>query len=135
LIIKTTYKSHFKIKKSLAKNNNKYIFVKNMVVFFLFSKIFFKNCSISLLFNSKKNKQTNILKAPSRHKKFFHQVFYEIFHLKVFFYFNLFHIIPIKFCNSFFTDLNVVFLRFGTNVLNRVKFLVNFSTNPVFLCL
>lgn len=106
-----------------------------MVVFFLFSKIFFKNCFVSLLFNSKKKKQINILKAPSRHKKFFHQVFFEIFHLKVFFYFNFFYKIPVKLCNSFFVNLNTVFLKFGTNVLNRVKFLVNFPSNSSFLSL
>ena len=104
-----------------------------MVIFFLFSKIFFKNCFVKLLFKNKKKNQINILKAPSRHKKFFHQVCFEIFYLKVFFFFKFFCKIQIQNCSVFFFKLNSVFLKFGTNVLNRVKFLVNFTSKPIFL--
>ena len=123
MIVKTTFKSHFKIKKNLKSNLKKKIFVKNIVVFLLFTKIFFKKCSISFLFFKNRKNQTNLLKAPSRHKKFFHQIFYEFFQIKVFFkflnlLFNAPEIIPI------YKDLNKVFLKVGSNILTRTKFLV-----------
>ncbi len=133
MILKATFKSHFKVKKMLSKNKNKAIFVKNIIVFFLFSKIFFKNCSVSLFFDKYKKLQTNVLKAPSRHKKFFHQVCFEIFFIKIFFYFHLYTNIPIQNCEFFFLKLNNIFIKFGTNIFTRVKFLINFKSNPFFL--
>jgi hypothetical protein len=135
LIVKTTFKSHFKIKKTLFKNKNKNIFVKNMIVFFLFSKIFFKNCTISLLFKKTKKLQTNLLKAPSRHKKFFHQICFEFFFLKVNFYFNFKIKIPLQIINTFFQKINNIFIKFGSNVLTRIKFLLVVPTKPNFLIL
>jgi hypothetical protein len=79
LIIKSTYKSHFNLKKNFLKNNKKQIFSKNIIIFILFSKIFFKNYDLSVNYKNKKNNKLSILKAPSRHKKFFHQIFMEYF--------------------------------------------------------
>ena len=85
MTIKVDFKSNFKIKNNFSKNNaKKNIFIKNMVVFLLFSKTFFKNCKVTLLLNKKRKIITNILKAPSRHKKFFHQIFHEIFNALLF---------------------------------------------------
>ena len=121
MIIKTTFKSHFKIKKKL-KSESKLIFVKNMLVFLLFSKIFFKNCSTNLLFNTTKKNQINFLKAPSRHKKFFHQTFFEFFQIKVFFKFRFNKKLHIYNTVIFFKKLNLVFLNLGSNLLTRTKF-------------
>lgn len=133
MILKTTFKSHFRIKKTFSKNKNKSIFVKNIIVFFLFSKIFLKNCRISFFFKNFKKLQTNILKAPSRHKKFFHQVGFEVFFFKVFFFFNKYVNIPIQHSEIFFLKLNGVFIKFGTNTLTRVKFLTILNTGCKFL--
>ncbi len=121
MIIKTTFKSHFKVKKNL-KSKSKLIFVKNMLVFLLFSKVFFKNCSTNLLFNSMKKNQINFLKAPSRHKKFFHQTFFEFFQIKVFLKFNLQKKLYITNTIVLFKKLNLVFLNLGSNLLTRTKF-------------
>ena len=129
MTIKTTFKSHFKIKKNLKKNLDKSIFVKNIVVFFLFSKIFFKSCSVNLLFLKKKKTQTSFLKAPSRHKKFFHQIFSEIFLLKVFFYFNTNNKIKQKNLVVFFERLGGIFGNFGTNTFVKTKFEINVKLN------
>ncbi len=135
MIVKTTFKSHFKIKKTLFKNKEKSIFVKNMIVFFLFSKIFLRNCSINLLFKKVKKLQTNLLKAPSRHKKFFHQVCFEFFYLKVNFNFNFKLKIPTHFFCVFFEKINNIFIKFGSNTLTRVKFSLICPSKPNFLYL
>ena len=83
MVIKTVFKSHFKIKRNFNKNSKKKIFVKNMAVFLLFTKIFFTNCTVNFFFTKDMNTNTNVLKAPSRHKKFFHQIFYEYFLVKI----------------------------------------------------
>lgn len=126
MIVKTTFKSHFKIKKKFLKNNSKKIFVKNMFIFLLFSKIFFKNCLVSFFFRKDRLNRINLLKAPSRHKRFFHQVFYEYFQVKFTFRFKkIFKV----FTNTFdlFNRLNKIFLKIGSNTLNRVKLSVSFS--------
>ena len=121
MIIKTTFKSHFKVKKNL-KSKSKLIFVKNMLVFLLFSKVFLKNCSTNLLFNSIKKNQINFLKAPSRHKKFFHQTFFEFFQVKVFLKFHYDKKIYIFNTTLLFKKLNLIFLNLGSNLLTRTKF-------------
>lgn len=126
MIIKTTFKSHFKIKKNFKKNLNKFIFVKNIVIFFLFFKVFLSNCKISLMFARKKNRQIDLLKAPSRHKKFFHQVCFEQFILKSFFYFKLSNIIEYNNTLLFFSTVNAIFEKFGSNTLTKIKFSVRF---------
>ena len=122
--MKTTFKSHFKLKKFIKKDEKK-IFVKNMIMFLLFGKVFFKNCKISLLFLNKKNYYTNILKAPSRHKKFFHQLCYETFFLKVFFKFPQNLILDKILSLKLFPLLGKVFLKIGSNVLTRIKLTVS----------
>lgn len=126
MIVKTTFKSHFKIKKFSTKKNPKKIFVKNIFIFLLFSKIFFKKCYVS--FNFKKNQTTNkinLLKAPSRHKKFFHQICYEYF--QVVFIFKFSKIFKKNFnLIKLFNLLNNIFLKIGSNILNRKKISIVF---------
>ena len=131
MIVKTFYKSHFKIKTNLKKNLDKSIFTKNIVIFVLFSQIFFKNCKISIKFSKKENDKTNLLKAPSRHKKFFHQIFYEYFSLVFFFFFkNVF--ISLTNVYAVFIKLGLVFLKIGSNTISRTKYLVSTPTQKYF---
>lgn len=125
MVVKTTFKSHFKIKKKFLKNNSKKIFVKNMFVFLLFSKIFFKNCLVSFFFRKDKLNKTNLLKAPSRHKKFFHQIYCEYFQVKFIFRFNkIFK--KINNITYVFIPLNKLFKKVGSNTLSRFKLSVSF---------
>lgn len=120
MIIKTTYKSHFFLKKKVfSKNIKKRIFNKNIILFILFSKIFFKKYKLNVLYLNKKIDKFNILKAPSRHKKFFHQVFTEYFCIKF-----IWFIQNNKQCCGIdlFEKLNFIFLKIGTNTLSRFKF-------------
>ena len=131
MIVKTIFKSHFKIKKNFLKNKDKKIFVKNIIVFLLFTKIFISSCIVSFFFKKNKVNCTNILKAPSRHKQFFHQVFYEFFQVNVFFSFIKIKSIT-KTENSIiiFNKINLVFQKIGTNILTRTKTLISF----IFIC-
>lgn len=86
LIIKSTYRSHFKLKKS-SNTNSKTIFLKNMFIFILFSRTLIKNCKITTRFFKKNSNKVSVLKAPSRHKKFFHHIYTESFFLKITFSF------------------------------------------------
>lgn len=129
MIVKTTFKSHFKLKKNFKKNKSKFIFVKNIVIFFLFFKVFFKNCSLSLSFSKKKSNQISLLKAPSRHKKFFHQICFENFILKTYFYFFFKPNVLYQNTILFFLKLNVIFEKFGSNTLTKTKFFTSFSVN------
>ena len=123
MIIKSTYKSHFFLKKNfLKKNKKKQIFSKNMVIFILFSKIFLKNINLSILFTNKKTNKLNILKAPSRHKKFFHQIFMEYFCIKIKWFILTNHKIDLLTCVNIFLKINNIFLKIGSNTLTRTKF-------------
>jgi hypothetical protein len=132
MTIKVDFKSSFRIKNNFSKNNSKKnIFLKNMVVFLLFSKIFFKTCKVTLLLSKKKKFLTNMLKAPSRHKKFFHQIFHEIFRLRVFFFFNSLKEYSYEGCTlklnilnsiEFFFKLNNIFTKIGSNIFSKTKF-------------
>ena len=151
--IKFTFKSHFNFFKSkgkkksnnnTTKNNQKCIFIKNIVIFIIFSKIFFKNTKISTLFlKSIKKNNLSLLKAPSRHKRFFHHIFYEYFIFKIFFNYNvIFNIKSIRdnikkdlffiknnLNNSniiIFKNLFTIFNKIGSNTLNSSKFSVSF---------
>ena len=133
MIIKTTFKSHFKIKKNFCKNLKKKIFVKNIIIFLLFTKIFFRGCVVSFFFTRNKTNRTDVLKAPSRHKKFFHQIYYEFFNIKVIFNFKegvlkktTYPSTDLVYC---FESLSNIFKRMGSNTLTRVKFIVSFKTN------
>lgn len=133
MIIKITFKSHFKIKKNFKKNKNKSIFVKNIVVLLFFSKIFFKNCVVSLLFLNKKAHKVSLLRAPSRHKKFFHQIFLETFLLKLFLRYNYTNNITSKNGLHIFKGLNSsVLLKMGTNTLSRSKLLLGLTIKEEF---
>lgn len=125
MVVKTSFKSHFKIKKNFLKNKCKKIFVKNMFIFLLFTKIFVRGCSVSFFFKNFKVNKTNILKAPSRHKKFFHQTFYEFFQVKFFFRFNFLYK---NITNTLlvFNKLNKIFKKIGSNILNRVRISISF---------
>jgi hypothetical protein len=122
LILKTTYKSHFNFKKCLnKKNQKKQIFTKNIILFILFGKIFFQNHLLGIKFS--KNKQTlNILKAPSRHKKFFHQIYIEYFNTTLTWHINdTTNIISLQNSILLFKKINKIFLKIGTNTLTRTK--------------
>ena len=103
----------------------------------LFSKFFLNKCKISLLFSKNTKNSVNILKAPSRHKKFFHQTTFELFTTKIIFNFYSFlknkHLLNniIKII-IFFNKINLCFFKIGSNILNRVKISVCFS---ITLCL
>ena len=128
MLIKITFKSHFKIKQK-NKLKNKLIFVTNMLTLLLFSKIFFKNTHTGIIFKKISKKKTSLLKAPSRHKKFFHQVFYEYFILKVFFKINVTYIYTkLNTPVTVFRYVDGCFLKkIGSNVLSRTKLLFIFS--------
>ena len=127
LIIKTIFKTHFKIKKNFRKTSSKKLFLKNIIVFLFFSKIFFKSCALNFFFTKNRKNQTNILKAPSRHKKFFHQILYEYFNIKISFKFST--LPPFKPLDilKLFSGLNLIFLKLGSNTMNRTKINVNFN--------
>lgn len=122
MTLTTTFKSHFKIKKNFYKNKKKVIFVKNMVFFFLFTKVFFTNFDTSLMFQKKTLKQLSLLKAPSRHKNFFHQTCIEVFILKIFFYYKCNTTISLHYFLNFFKKLNIILKKIGSNTLTRTKF-------------
>ena len=127
MIIKSTFKSFFKIKNGFN-NKNKNIFVKNIFIFILLSKVILKKCKVSVNFVKVKKLRCSILKAPSRHKKYFHHTFMEIFFLKIKFDFKVF---LWSVSNSIygFLKLDPIFKKIGSNTLSRVKFL--FSTKTV----
>lgn len=120
MIIKTHFKTHFKLKKNFGKNSKKKLFLKNIIVFLFFSKIFFKSCTLNFFFTKNKKNQTNILKAPSRHKKFFHQIYYEYYNIKITFCFKSVVFLPTAVLNLF-RCLNLIFLRVGSNTMTRTK--------------
>jgi hypothetical protein len=132
LIIKSTYKSHFFLKKNFLKNNKKQIFTKSIIVFILFSKIFFKNYNLNIFYNNKKTNKINILKAPSRHKKFFHQVYMEYFCVNFIWSINYnYDKIFIPNYIHIFKKINLIFLKIGTNTLSRVKFKLIFKNQKL----
>ena len=139
MVIKTVFKSHFKFKKNFLKNSKKKVFIKNMVVFLLFTKFFFKGCVVNFFFTKNRNTQTNILKAPSRHKKFFHQIFFEYYTIKINFFFtnSIFRKLStirdlekpntsLKNLTLVFKNLNILFKKIGSNTLNRTKLSISF---------
>ncbi len=128
MFIKTVFKSHFKVKKNFKKNFKKKIFIKNTIIFFIFVKVFFKNCHISFFFTKGKSTFTNILKAPSRHKKFFHQVVYEFFTTNVNFKFNNIQVLNLSTILSNFNKLNSIFKKLGSNTLTRTRCTIVFYT-------
>ena len=108
---------------------NKYIFVKNMVLLLLFSKIYNRSCKMSLLYTNKKKCITSFLKAPSRHKKFFHQIVLEIFSVKFFFKFLFFKKINYKSNHLVLIKKKNFFQKVGSNNFTLVKFLISIKIN------
>jgi hypothetical protein len=125
LIVKTVFKSHFKMRSILKKKFEKKIFIKNMVIFILLSRSFFKNCEVNLLFLKRNRLSSNLLKAPSRHKKFFHQIKIETFFIKIFFKFKCVELKEIYNLDSnilnLIRDVDLIFSKIGSNTLNRLK--------------
>ena len=113
------------MKSFLKKKSEKKIFIKNMIIFILLSRSLFKNCEVKLLFLKKSELASNILKAPSRHKKFFHQIKIETFFIKIFFKFkqSCREEVPILDSNilNLIRKLDLVFSKIGSNTLNRLK--------------
>ena len=96
-------------------------------MFLLFTKIFLNGCLVSFFFKKNKVNCTNILKAPSRHKQFFHQVFYEFFQIKVFFNFTRLKILKNTYYSVVtFEKLDLIFQKVGSNILTRTKVLISF---------
>ena len=126
-----TLKSHFKINNlnKQKKINKKGIFVKNITMFLLLSKILFNNFDSHITFNKKKILKTSFLKAPSRHKKFFHQISFEEFYVKIFFIFKGYLKINLLASTSFFFEILGNFSVLGSNVLTLTKLLLITNIN------
>lgn len=81
---------------------------------------------VNLIFSKKKYFKTNLLKSPIRHKKFFNQIFSEMFFVKIhIFYSNANYINYKEIIDIFFlldSKLNVL----GTNLLTKNKIVVCF---------
>ena len=123
MLLKVSFKSHFKIKqKKSSLKDSRYIFTKNIVMFLLLNKIFIKNCLINVKFEKFKKFNLTFLKAPSRHKKFFHQIATEYFVLKIFLNFFSIKALPKKKLFFIFYYFNRLFLGIGSNTLTRFKF-------------
>lgn len=130
-------KSHFKIKQQSNNKigDNKIKLVKGLTYFILFSSIFFKNCETSLMFKKEKKNQISLLKAPSRHKKFFHQISVDSYSIKIFFNFTKrFNICSNK-SVAFFNGLVGFFLIFGSNTITLTKVSLISKTKPTGLVL
>lgn len=126
MILKLVLKSHFKILKDLKKKKDlKKIFLKGVFIFLLSTEFFLQNCKISFNFSKKRTLNVNLLKSPMRFKKFFNQIFTEIFFLKIFLKFSL---NKIDFRNSikYFSLLNNRFVSLGTNLLLLKKTRITF---------
>ena len=121
MIFKLKYKSHFKIKNKFLKNKSKKIFVKNFLIFLFLNKIFLKNAIITFKFNKIKCDKTNLLKAPSRHKKFFHQICFEYFILSIFFKYSTVIKLNKHFIFKFNLFIKSFFMKFGSNSITNTK--------------
>lgn len=136
--MKLSLKSHFKFFKKMQRNKHmKQIFVKEIYIFLMalsgfLKKEFFK---VGLIFKKKKYFKVNLLKSPIRHKKFFNQVFSEIFYVNInIHYINTHSINYIEIIDTFLlleSKLGIL----GTNLLTKNKtvfcFLNAFSYQPI----
>jgi hypothetical protein len=82
---------------------------------------------LNFFFVKNRKNQTNLLKAPSRHKKFFHQISYEFYTIKINFNFNLIYV-DYKNILVLFNILNTVFLKIGSNTMTRTKLMISFKS-------
>jgi hypothetical protein len=90
-------------------------------MFLILSSVILNECKIKFFFLKKKLIGTNLLKAPSRHKKFFHQIVNEVFLIKIHFFFFEFQSIYYNFTLETFNPLNKIFSNIGSNTLTRTK--------------
>jgi len=127
LIIKTTFKSHFKIKTS-GKSKKK-ILIKNIIIFIFLTKLFLKNFHANMFFNKYYKNVISVLKAPCRHKKFFHKLVYEYYVVNITYRYkkNIFFR-KVFFGPYLFSKLNKFYNRFGTTSLCRTKILIILPT-------
>jgi len=101
----------------------KKIFVKEMYIFLMTLNSFLneETFKVSLIFTKKKFFKINLLKSPIRHKKFFNQVFSEIFFVKLNIMYKTVSCVDYtKLTEMFFlfsSKLNII----GTNLLTKTK--------------
>jgi len=123
LIIKTTFKSHFKIK--TAGISKKKIIIKNVILFIFLTKFFLKDFTINMCFKKYYKNIVNVLKAPCRHKKFFHKLVYEYYTVNIVYKYKKLYVLKKKFETSFFFyNLKKFYNKIGTTSLSRTKILV-----------
>jgi len=137
LKIVLTLKSFFKLHKGTQKKSRKKdtIHVKGISLFLLFSKSFFKNCKIKIFFPKSQKSCLVFLKAPSRHKKFFHETVFEKYKVNIIYNVLRFNRSTFKYetvilsnffiINLAFLKLNKLFDLFGSNTLTKCKFRVS----------
>ena len=98
--------------------------MKNIIVNLMFLKILLKNCAVSLRFFKKNGGTINILRAPSRHKKFMHQYRFEFFFVILDLTFQNLKLQKLK--NStvvaLFLKMVSLFGLFNSNLLTQTKF-------------
>lgn len=139
-----TLKSFFKLQRRAKKFKKDTIHVKGISIFILFSKTFFKSCKVSMFFPKSQKLDLIFLKAPSRHKKFFHETFFEKFKVNIIYkvmYFNkktykheAVILSNVHTTNLTFIKLNNLFDLFDSNTLAKCKFKVctRFTTKLFF---
>lgn len=114
---------------NLTPRRGKKIFLKNILINLLFLKILMINCDVKIHFLKQKSEILNILKAPSRHKKFTHQYFFEFFLVKLYLNFCQFINITINYDDIlpyFFLLINISRM-FTSSLLVQIKFKIFFK--------
>jgi len=107
----------------------KKIIIKNVILFIFLTKFFLKDFTIDMHFKKYYKNIVNILKAPCRHKKFFHKLVYEYYTVNIVYKYKKFFTLKKKFETSFFFyNLKNLFNKIGTTSLNRTKILVILPT-------
>ena len=131
MIIKLSLKSHFKFFKKLQRNKNireKKIFVKDIYIFLMTLNSFLDKelFEVNLIFSKKKYLKINLLKSPIRHKKFFNQIFSEVFFVKIHIFYSNARYINYKEVIGIFSLLDSKLNVLGTNLLTKHKIVVCF---------
>ena len=133
---KIFFKSHFKLN-SVSKRRRK-IFLKNIIINLFFLKFLLLNCTITLNFFKNNTNIINILKAPSRHKKFIHQYLVEFFLIQLTIISNVQKLLyNINHCDVLVYNKNIIQLysTIVTSLLVQTKIKVYYrvSTKHLFL--
>lgn len=129
MICKLFFKSFFK--PNIFKKRKKKLFLKNILINLFFFKSLVRFCKFSFYFFKKKSSVINILRAPSRHKKFMHQYISESFYLNI----NLiFSNTSVKYASisnyiKLFNVLTRLFTALNSNMLTQTKISVSFLTS------